>query len=69
MVHESHLFMAGGDVPIDAFKRLTWKTSQDRSSKNIAQNQADCQLEHNCLVVAPGDLHTVVLTGAHHPHN
>merc|ERR1711917_145080 len=23
MVHESHLFMAGGDVPIDAFKRLT----------------------------------------------
>ena len=39
------------------------------SSKNNAQDQADCQLQHKCLVVTPGDLHTVVLTGAHHPHN
>ena len=69
MVRQSHLFMAGGDVPIDAFERLTWKTSENKPAERKAQNQADCHIEHNCLVVAPGDLHTVVLTGAHHPHN
>ena len=60
----AHEFMAGGDVPVEAFKRLTWQT---KSSEDMSPHATDCTLDKLCLTVSPGDLRTVVLTGAHKP--
>lgn len=66
-VQSAHLFMAGGDVPVEAFKRFEWKTSEDGQQSVIEEPKSDCTLDKLCLLVQPGDLHTVVMTGTHRP--
>ena len=67
-VQSAHLFMAGGDVPVEAFKRMSWKTKEDiKHSTEDEQPKSDCTLDKLCLLVQPGDLHTVVMTGTHRP--
>ena len=57
--------MAGGDVPVEAFARMAWKTNQN--DETPSEPISDCSLDKLCLTVNPGDLHTIVLTGAHTP--
>ena len=67
-VQSAHLFMAGGDVPVEAFKRLQWGTKEQKpKSVEEIENQSNCSLDNLCLLVQPGDLHTVVMTGTHRP--
>ena len=65
-VQSAHLFMAGGDVPVEAFKRMDWKTKEDMKQQT-EESKSDCTLDKLCLLVQPGDLHTVVMTGTHRP--
>ena len=65
-VQSAHLFMAGGDVPVEAFKRMDWKTKEDMKQET-EEPKSDCTLDKLCLLVQPGDLHTVVMTGTHRP--
>jgi len=54
-------YMAGGDVPITSFNRMSWKTEND--SKKVSKENPDCSLDNWCLEVAPGDLKTILLVG------
>ena len=60
-LRKSEEYWAGGDLPVTAFDRMKWKTQNKNESKNELE---DCKPETNkCLIIQPGDLKTVVLTG------
>ena len=50
---------AGADASLDDFKRYTWNTESDTVKEGT---NTDCTLENLCLLLQPGDLHTVLLT-------
>ena len=58
----AHEFYAGGDVAIDSFSRMEWKTSETTTQLGKVVNQA-CSLDNLCIEVSPGDLRTIVITG------